>query len=159
MSYNLSTLYYPSFILAIPNTPIFTYIPNITKVPKRFSKLETIQDTVLVGYKIDNRLCFYDAISLKDYKKKKFTKIYDERRKLMHTVLASLCSYDLFNDLYYDVVFNPKDVKDFYIEALKSGNKSVIVKSKYSLWGADDDKAHVLELKPGALDEIQATKA
>lgn len=161
--FNLTNLYYPSYAIAIPKAISILYIPTQGSVGLfsqageelnilKFTNIKTIQDTVLEGFLTDNKLLFYDALPLVDFKKGKCSLIYEDRLSLLHKVIYSyLCSHNLFTEAYYQKVMSPIEIKRFYIDCLTNNYKGAIVKNSVGLytWGkVNDEDSTVLELIP-----------
>jgi hypothetical protein len=150
MTYDLTNLYFPVWIIAFSN-PIWIYKPNsnslgitdITGTPifnNSFSKIRTIGDTVLEGYYKNGKYCLYDAIALAEYTSLKASNRYQDRRKLLMSIVARLGDYNTFCDAFTYFCQDPKEVKWAYYDCLQKGYLGVKVMDNFGLYlyGSED---------------------
>jgi hypothetical protein len=151
--FDLTKIYYPTYIIGIPKATKCIYIPadvdlglrdysgkelNILKL----YKLKRITDSVLEGYYVNDRLYFFDALPLKDFESNKCTIAYQDRRSLLRSILNDrLADYNTFTEAYTELVYYPGEIKAIYSKCVINGYRGCLIRSRYNMysWGRFSD--------------------
>lgn len=161
--FDLTNIYYPTYVIAIPNSSKLIYIPTKgslgLRTPSgeetnilRFHKLKSITDTVLEGYIHNNKFCIYDALPIGEFNSGRSKMIYMDRRILLQDILTSrLADFNVFTELYNKFAFTPAEIKTFHAYCLTNGYKGSMVISRFGTysWGkTNDENSNIIEIIP-----------